>query len=128
MQPVAAALSDEEMGAVADYYARLPAGAPSVGPADAIARGGAIARKGVPEEKVPACAPCHGPAPTRRNPHYPRLAGQYASYLEQQLELLARGERGGSPYAHIMEHHVAPRLSAEQRRDVARYYAALPPE
>lgn len=128
MQPVAAALSDDEMRALADYYARLPAGAPAVGNVDRIARGAVIAARGIPEEKVPACASCHGPAPTRKNAHYPRLAGQYAAYLELQLELLAAGQRGGSPYAHLMQDHVAPRLTAEQRRDVALYYAALPPD
>jgi cytochrome c553 len=127
MQPIAAALGDDEMRALADHYARLPPGAPAVGSPDAIARGALIASRGVPGQKVPTCAQCHGPGATRKDPHYPSLAGQYAGYLELQLELLAGGARGGSPYAHLMEEHVAPRLSAEQRRDVARYYAALPP-
>jgi cytochrome c553 len=128
MQPIAAALTDAEMRELADYYARLPPGAPAVGSADAIARGGAIAMKGIPGQRVPACAKCHGPARTQKNPHYPILHGQYAAYLELQLEVLARGQRGGSPYAHLMEDHVAPRLTAAQRRDVALYYAALPHE
>ena len=36
-----------------------------------------------------------------------------------------RGVRGGSRYAHLME-KVAPRLTEEQIRDVADYYASLP--
>jgi cytochrome c553 len=126
MQPIAAALEEEEMRALAEHYARLPPAAPAVGSPDAIARGALIAARGIPEQRVPACAQCHGPAPTRRNPAYPLLAGQSAAYLELQLELLATGRRGGSPYAHIMEDHVAPRLTAAQRKDVALYYAAIP--
>jgi cytochrome c553 len=128
MEPVAAALSDEEMRELAAYYARLPAGGPAMGAADLIARGAAIAARGLPEKRVPACAPCHGPAATRRNPHYPRLAGQYARYLELQLELFARGLRGGTRFAHIMAEHVAPHLTPEERRAVSLFYAAQPPE
>jgi cytochrome c553 len=76
---------------------------------------------------VPACAQCHGPGGGPRNPHYPVLAGQYAHYLIQQLELFKNGQRGGSPYAHLMR-EVAPRLTSEQIREVAQYYASLPLE
>ena len=75
---------------------------------------------------VPSCADCHGPGPPRRNPAYPALAGQYADYLVLQLELFGTGRRGGSAYAHLMD-HVAPRLRADQMRDVAAYYASLSP-
>lgn len=133
MQPMAAALSDETVDELAAYYAGLaiprrvpPAPARPPDPA-AVARGEAIARDGVPAARVPACSDCHGPSPTRRNPAYPRLAGQYADYLVLQLELFKQGKRGGSAYAHLMD-KVAPRLTPEQIRDVAGYYASLPPE
>ena len=54
----------------------------------------------------------------------PRLAGQYADYILLQLELFAAGHRGGGPRAHLMD-SVAPRMSREQMRDVAAYYASL---
>jgi len=105
--------------------ARMPP-APDLPPelAAALRRGKAIATRGVPERKIPSCADCHGPFPTERNPAYPLLAGQYADYLVLQLELFARGERGGSRYAHLMD-EVAPKLTPEERRDVALYYASL---
>jgi hypothetical protein len=41
-----------------------------------------------------------------------------------QLELFKAEQHGGSSYAHLMR-HVATRLSRQQMRDVAAYYAGL---
>lgn len=129
MEPVAAGLDRDEIAALARYYARLPPAPPLVGgdPA-AIERGRRIALRGVPRDRVPACAACHGPAEQAiaRNEHYPRLAGQYANYLELQLELFQQGKRGGSPYGHVMR-HVGISLTKEQMRDAALFYASLAP-
>lgn len=130
MQPVAAGLSAAEMRELADYYGGLATSprqenASVAGGASSIARGREIASSGIPGQRVPSCADCHGPAARRRNPAYPRLAGQYADYLVLQLELFEQDQRGGSRYAHLMR-KVAPRLSAQQMRDVAAYYASLP--
>lgn len=128
MQPVAAALSDREMRKLADYYAKLPAGPPPSTATDAArrARGQQIATEGIPSQRVPACADCHGPNPRKKNPAYPVLAGLHPEYLATQLELLQQQHRGGSSFVHIM-HKIVPRLGAEQIRDVASYYgSALP--
>jgi cytochrome c553 len=89
-----------------------------------VERGREIATHGIPDQRVPACASCHGPRPERRNPEYPRLAGQYADYLVQQLELFQRRERGGGKHHHLM-HKAATPLQPEQMRDVAAFYATL---
>ncbi|MET0343948.1 MAG: c-type cytochrome [Polyangiales bacterium] len=123
MQPIAAGLDVREMRALSAYYARLPVSASESEPARR-ERGRSIARDGIPAKGVPACAPCHGPLPGGRNAAYPRLAGQYADYLAQQLTLFRDDRRGGSPYAPLMR-HVAARLDPEAMRDVAAYYAAL---
>jgi cytochrome c553/cytochrome c5 len=130
MQSAAAALSSSEMRQLADYYSRLPlhpsrANDPRANAA-AIERGREIARRGIPDQRVPSCSECHGPAPRRRRPEYPALAGQYAGYLVLQLQLFKSGRRGGSSHAHLMEPVVAF-LRADQMLDVALYYAALPP-
>lgn len=129
MQPVAAALEPDARRSLAEHYARLPPPAaarepPALDPA-AIARGAQLARRGVPERGVPACASCHGPGGPARNPAYPRLAGEHPGYLALQLELFRRGDRGGAAYAHLME-HVAARLRPEDLRDAAAYYGSLP--
>ena len=128
MEPIAAGLSLEAMREVARYYASLPEPLPSPPPQDAtlaIERGQAIASRGIPPQRVPACVACHGPGATHRNPIYPELAGQFADYLVLQLELFKKAHRGGSAYAHLMR-TVAARLTSEQMRDVALYYASLP--
>lgn len=124
MGPIAAALSEETRRDLAQYYSALPAQTSSPSTSAAVAAGAAVAARGIPEQRVPPCQECHGPASEPRNPAYPRLAGQYAEYLMLQLELFAEDRRGGSPYAHIMR-DVADRLTPDQRRDVARYFASL---
>jgi len=127
MEPVAAGLGSDSMRDLANYYSRLaglrsePARHPI---APAITRGESIAQRGIASQRVPACADCHGPGSTPRNANYPALSGQDADYLVLQLTLFKEERRGGSAYAHLMQ-EVAPRLTAEQMRDVASYYEWL---
>ena len=128
MQPIAAGLSQEEMRELARYYGSLQEPSPSRPHQDtalAMERGRAIADRGIPSQRVPSCADCHGPGATRRNPLYPELAGQYADYLLLQLVLFKKEHRGGTNYAHLMR-QAAAGLTPEQMRDVALYYASLP--
>ncbi len=86
MAPIAAGLGPADVRAVADYYSQLsPPAAPAARDSaashnaslrDARQRGAALARQGVPDRRIPACADCHGPSDHPRNPHYPRLNGQ----------------------------------------------------
>ena len=86
-----------------------------------------IAHQGIPSQRVPSCVDCHGPNSTQRNAAYPRHAGQHADYLVLQLELFKGDQRGGSAYASLMR-PIASRLTTEQMRDVAAYYASLSAE
>lgn len=133
MEPIAAGLSDAEQDAIARHYAaaRPPAPAAREAPdpatdalAGAIARGREIATRGIPAQRVPSCADCHGPGAPPTNGAYPVLAGQYPEYLVLQLELFKQGHRGGSPYARLMQ-PIAGRLTEDQIRDVATYYGSL---
>jgi cytochrome c553 len=127
MQPIAAALSPQARARLAQHYSALPVGAASapVKNADAVERGARLADQGDPARGVPSCRDCHGPSPRRRNAAYPLLAGQHEAYLLAQLTLFSREQRGGSPFAHLMQ-HVATRLAPAQIRDAAAYYASLP--
>lgn len=129
MQAQTLDLSEDSLRALARHYAsQAPAAAPTIpGDAAAVARGESIAQQGLPAQGVPPCTACHGPKDSPRSPYYPRLAGQHANYLQQQLQLLQQGARGGTPYAHIMQ-TIAQRLEAEQIEAVAAFYASLPPE
>lgn len=67
-----------------------------------------------------ACAECHGPAGNAPiDPTYPRLAGQYADYLEHTLQMYRDGERQQS----VMGLQ-AKDLSDQDIADVAAYFAA----
>lgn len=118
MEPIAAELDSREIAELAGWYAQQPRAAAGVG-GGADALGARIAESGIPERRVPACGDCHGPG----HPAYPILEGQHAPYLEQQLELWTRGERGGGELAEVMRIAVAHGLEQGEIRAVARFYA-----
>lgn len=128
MGPIAAALTDRARREAVEHYASLPPPTPvsDVPPSNARTGGRALATDGQPEESIPACVECHGPADAPKNPAFPRLTGQSAAYLAQQLTLLRDRRRGGSEYVHLM-HAFAGRLTDSQIREVAQYYASIAP-
>jgi cytochrome c553 len=121
MQPEAAELDAQARAAVVTYFAQLLRSGEPQPPA---ARAATLVAAGQPSRQVPACRECHGPGATDHNPAYPDLAGQDADYLFEQLVLFSENRRGGSPYAPIMQ-AIASRLSREQMREAAEYYASL---
>ena len=125
MEPVAASLGTDEMAAIARYYAGLGPGADAPPAIDRrlIEEGREIAERGIPGRLVPACRECHGPG-AERNPNYPRLAGQHADYLAQQLGLFKGDRRGGTEYRKIML-KFAGQLTDDQIKAVAAYYASV---
>ena len=124
MRPEAAELDDQARKAVVTYFAQLPR--MTMATAAGAGRGADLVASGQPARQVPACSECHGPAATDRNPAYPNLAGQDAEYLFEQLVLFSENRRGGSPYAPIMQ-AIAGRLTREQMRAAAEWYAAATP-
>ena len=116
----------EGRGAVRGVLLTRGPGEAEPAPAAAIQRGAQLARRGVPDRKVPACVACHGPTEYSRNPAYPVLPGQYRRYLLDQLRLFAAGRRGGSEFEHLM-HAAVRQMTVEQMEDVAAYYASLGP-
>jgi cytochrome c553 len=76
------------------------------------------------EQRVTACAACHGARGegVRANEYYPAIAGKPAGYLFNQLRNF-RERRRQSP---VMTHMVAV-LSDEYLREIAGYYARLAP-
>jgi cytochrome c553 len=113
-------LDDAELVRLARHYAQQRG--LEVAPPSGSSRGAEIAARGLPEADLPACNSCHGPV-AGRNPTFPRLTGQEARYISAQLRLMKHGERGGTPYAHIM-HRIARRLPEDAIEAVAAYYAA----
>jgi cytochrome c553 len=128
MEPIAVALSADEIEEVALYYAGQAPAQPPQAAADParVGRGRAIALEGVPSQDVPRCAECHGPSPVQKNPAFPVLSGQDEAYLVLQLQLFKEDRRGGTTYARLMRRAVAG-LTTDQMLDVAAYYASQGP-
>jgi cytochrome c553 len=125
MQPVAQALSDEDVDAVAAYFSKLPPRAvtPSSQQTQVLAYGMWIAQRGIAEKHVPACGSCHGPDGAGVPPMFPRLQGQSAAYIKAQFERIKRGERANDPGG--MMRAVANGMSPEDIRAVAAYFESL---
>ena len=91
-----------------------------------LAHGHRIFEQGVRKENVPACAACHMQNGTGIAPMaVPRLAGQNAKYLAQQLDQFASGKRSNSP--HRVMHLIAGRLGADEIHAVSAYLQDLRP-
>jgi cytochrome c553 len=123
MAGMVASLSDSDMRALAAYYAAQALKPAAASDKDLAARGQKIWRGGIAEKSVAACAGCHGPDGAGIPGRYPRLAGQYAEYVEAQLKLFRAGGRANDPNG--MMRGVAARMSDEDIKAVAEYAAGL---
>ncbi|HEY5701020.1 MAG TPA: c-type cytochrome [Gammaproteobacteria bacterium] len=71
--------------------------------------------------KAAACAACHGADGNSSNPEWPKIAGQHAKYVENQLRDFKSGERENP----VMAPMAAP-LSDQDMADLSAYYASVP--
>jgi cytochrome c553 len=85
------------------------------GPVDPFAHGTAAAGA----TKSAVCSSCHGPNGNSANPDWPRLAGQSAVYIAEQLRMFRAGTRDNP----IMK-PLAGTLSDQDISDLAVYYQA----
>ena len=126
MQPIAKALSDTEIGEVVAYFAAQRVNTPAVVDDKALwTQGEHIAVSGFWERDVPACISCHGPGARGVGPHFPKLAGQHASYISKQLKAWRAGTRANDPQG-LMK-GIAQRLPENEVAAVSAYLASLPP-
>ncbi|BAZ93701.1 cytochrome c553 [Thiohalobacter thiocyanaticus] len=123
MQPIAAALEQQQLLDVAAYYAgQVPTNtADDAAPPDG---GRKLALRGDWDNTIPACVSCHGPGGHGVDPYFPALAGQHASYIQSQLEAWRKGSRHND--TNDLMRVVAERLSQTQIQAVSEYFAAQP--
>ena len=123
MYGIVANYSDQDLADLAAYYAEQTM---SPGDADAAyaAHGRELYMGGNIETGVTACMSCHGPAGLGNDAAgYPRVGGQWAPYLKQQLMAFKSGERQSDAYG-IMR-LIAQRMSDEEIHAVSEYMAGL---
>jgi cytochrome c553 len=122
MEEQMAGLSGNEIESLARYFARQKAVPEAAsGDREAVRLGARLFRTGKPAQKVPACASCHGPQAYGAR-MLPRLAGQYAPYLERQLHAFVARTRGNDQ---MTMHDVASHLTGDEMRAVAIYLSGL---
>lgn len=116
-------LSTTQVDALAEYFS---AQAPMHGQAQAgavVARGEDIFRNGISAGGVVACATCHG-SDAAGNAGIPRLAGQHANYLVEQIKVFKNTDQRPRGAAMKVVTHA---LEDADIRAVAAYLASLNP-
>ncbi|MDX3924797.1 MAG: c-type cytochrome [Shinella sp.] len=100
MELAVSGMDETAMADAARFYARrVREGTVStVTTSEPAERGRQLAERGDPIRKIPACDACHD----GRNPRYPLIDGQPASYIRTQLELFKAGLRGGTAHSKLM--------------------------
>ena len=110
-------LTAAQVDALADYFSSQ---APMQGRSEAsaqVSRGEEIFRNGIAADEVLACVTCHGPT-AAGNGAIPRLAGQHANYLVEQLKVFKLTDQ--RPRGAAMK-QVTHALSEQDMLAVARY-------
>jgi cytochrome c553 len=122
MNDMVAGLSAEDMQALGRFYAAQTAEPHAPADADLAAMGRYLYQKGNTLSGVAACASCHGPKAAGTE-LLPRLAGQQAAYLEEQLKLFNKRERNND---NAVMHSIATKLTGLEVRALAEYLASMP--
>jgi cytochrome c553 len=123
MAGMVAALSDADMKNVAAYFAAQTLKPAVAHDKDLAALGQKLYRGGNPASGVPACAGCHGPSGAGNPAQYPRIAGQYAEYVDAQLKAFRSGARAND--VNGMMRGVAARMTDAEIKAAAEYVAGL---
>jgi len=122
MLGMAQPLSEDDMQNLDAYFASqtMTPGAVREDQLEMAKAGERVYRGGYRPLQVPACMGCHGPAGKGIPTQFPRVAGQYAQYLEAQLLAFKSGVR-----ANEIMGPIAFRLSEQQIKELALYMQAL---
>jgi cytochrome c553 len=121
MWGVSALLDDDTIQALASYYAEQAPHAGHTKAKPAVLRAGKdIFENGLPAKGVRACASCHGNQAEGAE-GFPRLAGQYADYIERQLKVFGTRLR---PHGVLMKAETA-NITATQMKAVAAYLQSM---
>ena len=122
MNDMVAGLSAEDLDALGRFFAAQAPEPHAPADADLAAMGRYLYTKGNAFSGVAACATCHGPKAAGTE-LLPRLAGQQAAYLEEQLRLFNKRERTND---NAVMHSIASKLTGLEIRSLSEYLASLP--
>jgi cytochrome c553 len=123
MMAMAAPLTEDDMRAVAAYFASQKARPGAARNKETVNQGQELYRGGNAATGVPACSGCHGPTGAGIPAQYPRLSGQFADYTATQLRAFRSIERANDPNQTMRA--IAARMSDQEIAAVADYIAGL---
>lgn len=144
MKPIATALTDEEILAVASAYGARPKvnvkPTPITTPPPVQGTGAWLALRGAWDRNIPECTLCHGPSGIGVGDTFPPLAGQSAMYLESQLnawrtQKIVSGKGKALKTVRVPQtrqndpnrlmQHIAADLTEAEIKSVAEYFESL---
>jgi cytochrome c553 len=117
MADMVAKLTPDEMLALGRYFEKQTVTPDPVKDTDLAAMGRYLYLHGNKFSGVPACASCHGPQ-ALGTVHLPRLAGQHAAYLDNQLRQFHQRERTND---NAVMHAIVVKMTALEMAAVAEY-------
>lgn len=123
MSGIAANLSDNEILELSKYFSKQEYKLSKAKENGKGSLGEKIYRAGIVSKKVPACAGCHGPAGHGVPSMYPRLNGQHADYLINQLVQFSKHERANDEAS--MMRMISEKLSENEMKAVSDYIQGL---
>lgn len=123
MAGMVANLSADDMKGLAAFYASQKLKPAAARDKKLVEEGQKLWRGGNMATGVAACSGCHGPDGAGIPAQYPRLAGQFAEYIEQQLKAFKAGTRVNDPNG--MMRGVAARMTDAEIKAVSEYAAGL---
>ena len=121
MSDMAKDLKDEDIAALAAFFASKKAGGRQPGDVDLAGVGRFIFHRGNSFSGVSACASCHGPKGFGTE-QLPRLAGQHPAYIETQLKDFNRRERTND---NAIMHSVAAKLTELETKALSVFIGGL---
>lgn len=123
MMGMLANLTDNDLRALAGYFASQKPNANSARDKDRALMGQGIYRGGIAAKSVAACAGCHAPDGSGIPAQYPRLAGQQSEYVVAQLKAFRAEGRVNDP--NEMMRSVAANLNDKEISALAEYISGL---
>jgi cytochrome c553 len=117
MADMASRLSSEDMTALGHYFEAKKSDPEVIKDSELAGVGRYVFHNGNKYSGVPACASCHGKEGLG-TASLPRLAGQYASYIETQLKLFNQRERTND---NAVMHSIVSKMSPLEMAAVAEY-------
>lgn len=132
MNGMIAAYDEAQMRDIAAYFASQRLKQETAKSRDTIELGQRIYRAGDASKGLPACIGCHGPTGAGMPAQYPRIAGQFADYIEAQLRNFRTGAEATEPSDEArtndlgkMMRMTAIKMSDKEIKAVADYIAGL---